>query len=130
MFIKLIKKYPDLITDISIKRFRKDRSSYELLAILSLKDKSEIHIKEYLFSSGTRKYAYHWQTEEGTMIGRWDNSAHWPSVKTYPHHFHDGSSANVQDSLIRTIDDRIKGVRVKLKQEGKSKGDRRIMQVA
>ncbi len=110
MFIRLIEKYPDLISDVSINRFRKDRCSYELLATLSLKDHSEIHIKEYLFASGLKKYAYHWQTEKGLMIGRWDNAAHWPSVKTYPHHFHDGNSGHVKNSIVRTIDDLMKQV--------------------
>jgi hypothetical protein len=55
--------------------------------------------------------------EKGLMIGRWDDAAHWPSVKTYPHHFHDGSSGHVQDSGVRTLDDLMKQVVLLLTKE-------------
>lgn len=41
------------------------------------------------------KYRYHWQTEEGTLIKRWDNAMHHPEIETFPHHLHDGSNEKV-----------------------------------
>ena len=34
------------------------------------------------------KYSYHWQTERGKLIKRWDNAPHHPEIATSPHHFH------------------------------------------
>lgn len=41
------------------------------------------------------KYRYHWQTEEGSLIKRWDNAKHHPEIKTFPHHLHNGSNEKV-----------------------------------
>lgn len=35
------------------------------------------------------KYRYHFQ-KEGTTIFRYDNSAHFPTLSTFPHHKHIG----------------------------------------
>ncbi|MEX2690351.1 MAG: DUF6516 family protein [Candidatus Njordarchaeum guaymaensis] len=29
---------------------------------------------------------------------RYDNTKHWKKISTYPHHFHNGSEENIQDS--------------------------------
>ena len=33
-------------------------------------------------------YAYHYQTAEGALVFRYDNTAHHRSVSTFPHHKH------------------------------------------
>jgi hypothetical protein len=33
-------------------------------------------------------YAYHYQTANGELIFRYDNTAHHQSVSTFPHHKH------------------------------------------
>jgi hypothetical protein len=33
-------------------------------------------------------YAYHYQTSEGTLIFRYDDTAHHSSISTFPHHKH------------------------------------------
>ncbi len=103
MLVELITKYSELIVSIQIQRFRKERNSYQLIAILNLSDDSILYIKEYLFLTGERKYAYHWQGKDGSFIGRWDNSPHWPDIDTYPRHFHDGKINGVTRSDIRDI---------------------------
>jgi hypothetical protein len=42
------------------------------------------------------KYSYHWQDEKGNLKKRWDNAAHHPEVKTYPHHVHEGKEDKVK----------------------------------
>ena len=110
MLVKLYKNNSDLIAGIEIKRFRKERNSYELIATLILRDNTKIYIKEYLFSNGERKYAYHRQTNDGKFLGRWDNTPHWPSIKTHPHHYHNPSGV-VHNSTIKIIDDVIEIIR-------------------
>lgn len=109
MLIGLGEKYPDIITDIFVKRFREERGSYELLAVITLIDSSEIHLKEYLFSNGTQKYAYHWQTKDRKLIRRWDNAPHWPTARSYPHHYH-MDTGTVKESTVRTMNDMMEQV--------------------
>ncbi len=111
MLLKLLHNNSDIIKDVVIQNFRKEKSSYELIATLYLHDESLIHIREYLFSTGRRKYVYHWQRNNGKLLGRWDNAPHWPSVNTFPDHFHDGHSKNVVASQIKEIHDVIMYIR-------------------
>lgn len=37
---------------------------------------------------GKLEYAYHYQDRQGTLIFRYDNAPHHPSVATFPHHKH------------------------------------------
>jgi hypothetical protein len=53
-----------VVRNIEVKRFRRDISRYEILAVLLLEDESELHFKEYLFEDGSKKYSYHWQRWE------------------------------------------------------------------
>ncbi|MGA7877614.1 MAG: DUF6516 family protein [Desulfoferrobacter sp.] len=58
---------------------------------MKIKDSAILNIKDYLFTDGTRKYAYHWQLPDGTLIRRWDNAPHWPDLAGAPHHCHKGN---------------------------------------
>jgi hypothetical protein len=37
-----------------------------------------------------QKYSFHWQSKEGNLRKRWDNSPHHREIKTFPHHLHIG----------------------------------------
>lgn len=108
MLLELTKRYPDLIQEIGVERFRIVGDSYELRAVISLKDGSKLFAKDYLFLDGTRKYAYHWQNSAGRLISRWDNAPHWKEVKSYPHHRHVGEEARVESSDVRMLEDALK----------------------
>ena len=52
----------------------------------------ELHIAEYVETEPdvTRpKYRYHFQSPGNELVARWDNAPHYPSVPTFPHHYHD-----------------------------------------
>lgn len=53
----------------------------------------EIEIENMLFD-----YSYHWQEQNGSLIIRWDNAAHYPNISTYPHHKHVQNEINVEAS--------------------------------
>ena len=38
------------------------------------------------------RYAYHYQSEAGNAIFRYDNAPHYPNIFTYPHHKHVGAA--------------------------------------
>ena len=103
MLLELTGEFSDIIADVQVKRFRKEKNCYQLIAILSLKDGSNLFVKEYLFRNGEKKYAYHLQTKDGKFRGRWDNAPHWPELPTYPKHFHDGRENRVVASEINNL---------------------------
>jgi len=58
-------------------------------------------------------YAYHYQEADGTLIFRYDNTAHHKSVGTFPHHKHaaDGvaeSDAPSLEQVLREIENLIR----------------------
>jgi Family of unknown function (DUF6516) len=42
------------------------------------------------------KYSFHWQSNDGTLICRWDNAPHYRDLTTFPHHLHEGETGAVQ----------------------------------
>jgi uncharacterized protein DUF6516 len=59
-------------------------------------------------------YAYHYQKADGTVIFRYDNTAHHKSVSTFPYHKHlqdgevESSDVPALESVLREIEDLIK----------------------
>jgi hypothetical protein len=47
--------------------------------------------RETIISGEKRKYSYHWQDKNNSMIKRWDNAPDW-EVETFPHHLHIGET--------------------------------------
>ena len=58
-------------------------------------------------------YAYHYQKDDGTLIFRYDNTAHHKSVSSFPHHKHlendevESSDIPTLESVLREIEDLI-----------------------
>ena len=88
MFYKLVEEFSEIITDCSVFEYKRYGSATSLVAKVEFKDSSLLHIKEYLFINGKRKYSYHWQNAQGRLITRWDNSPHHKEIPTFPHHRH------------------------------------------
>jgi hypothetical protein len=58
------------------------------------------------------KYKYQWQSDNGSLITRWDNVPHHPNIDTFPDHRHDDrgvyASRNMDlETVINEIMDRI-----------------------
>jgi hypothetical protein len=66
---------------------------------LKLEDASIVELTERLVEEqgqlSVTKYRFHWQTETGKLIKRWDNAPHHPEIVTFPDHLHDGRENNV-----------------------------------
>lgn len=84
MFYNVIKDFPDLVVAYAVTKLEKFGSAVSLVAQLELSDHSILHIKDYLFGDGTRKYAYHWQDATGQLRMRWDNSPHHRIITRLP----------------------------------------------
>jgi hypothetical protein len=55
VILELARQYADIIQSLEVERFRIVGASYELRAIIELKDGSTLFVKDYLFLDGTRK---------------------------------------------------------------------------
>jgi hypothetical protein len=67
-------------------------------ATVDLSNGTTLHIRQAVIAGSLMKYSYHWSDQSGAMIRRWDNSDHWPNVKTKPHHCHVGAERAVTKS--------------------------------
>jgi hypothetical protein len=111
----LLRRYGDVIKAYQVRRFRRLQNAHELVMEMILKDGSKLVIRDYVFLNGMRKYAYHWQDEEGNLLIRWDNADHWRDVSTFPHHRHIQDASHVEDSDIRTMEQVLEFISVKLR---------------
>lgn len=104
MLLEILTQFPGLASQVQILSFRHDEvlQTYTLKASLILKDASHLMIRDYLFTDGTRKYSYPWQTSTGELLGRWDNVPHWPAISTFPHHYHP-SEGTAESSEVRLL---------------------------
>jgi hypothetical protein len=65
-------------------------------------DGSQLHLREFVnVEHGVERYmyAYHYQRPDGTLVFRYDNTPHFPTLPTFPHHKHEISDANVMAAV-------------------------------
>lgn len=58
---------------------------------IEFKDGSLLHFRELIdlrLPLHQVMYAYHYQNAQGTLMFRYDNTAHHPNINTFPHHKH------------------------------------------
>ena len=60
-------------------------------------DESQLHFREFVNTQprvDRFTYVYHCQAADGSMIFRYDNAPHFPTLSSFPHHKHlsDGTS--------------------------------------
>lgn len=65
-----------------------------------LSDSSLLDFSEYLIPAENGgieviTYGYQWMDEDKNLIRRWDNTPHFPKLKNFPHHIHDGATGQV-----------------------------------
>jgi len=64
----------------------------------TLADESVLQVRLYVNEEHI-DYAYQLINDNQPMI-RWDNKEHFPSIATYPHHFHNDLGAVIESPLI------------------------------
>lgn len=98
MFLDALELHQDIITNYDVLQFRMVGASYQLIVKVCLSNQTELHVKDYLFLDGTRKYSYHWQNAQGNCIIRWDNAPHHQAISTFPFHKHLGEQETIAES--------------------------------
>lgn len=76
-----------VVEKILIEDFRYGKTFQFIKIKAILKDSSILYIREYQ-SLNDVQYSYHWQTRDGKLLSRWDNSPFHPEISTHPHHRH------------------------------------------
>jgi hypothetical protein len=70
--IQTLKKYSRYIKNYSIVKYRSVASSYENVLRITFNDLTELHVTDYLFLDGKRKYVFHYQDKNAKLIFRYD----------------------------------------------------------
>lgn len=83
-----------LAVSVETRTERVDLDRGYVRATITFTDDTELHLFEYVVLTGDEvereDYRYHYQSEEGELIWRWDNAPHHPDVESFPHHVHVG----------------------------------------
>jgi len=98
MILDILQRHATIITHYEVIRFDVVGDAYQLICQLNLSDGSILHVRDYLFMDGMRKYSFYWQTAVGECILRWDNAPHHQSVDTFPFHAHHGKEERIEPS--------------------------------
>ncbi len=78
-----------IVKDLEVIEVVEEENVQLLRVRAELIDGSLLYIRE-LFLPDHSKYSYHWQTQAGGMLLRWDNAPHHPEISTHPDHEHKG----------------------------------------
>jgi hypothetical protein len=99
----ILERYKSIIRDYRVTAFEQAGLSFRLRAQINFIDNSQLHVRDTVIAGETRKYAYHWQDEDGKLRIRWDNAPDW-DIETFPHHQHVDEERNVLPSYERTLE--------------------------
>ena len=99
--ISILERYKNIVASYEIKKFRQFGGAHEFVASVSLTDDSTLHIRDYIFLDGSRKYAYHWHDRNQNLLRRWDNAEHHGHLATFPFHVH--TPTGIEDSPPMTL---------------------------
>lgn len=97
--------YASLFKSWSVTTYEQEQEAYALKVSAVLLDDSRLEIRDYLFATGERRYAYHWMDADGALRRRWDNAPHYRTMATFPHHCHTPESDDPQGSTVTNLED-------------------------
>src|SRR3990167_3271958 len=115
--IELLRK-SKVVARLDILHFVDEEDIQVFSAKATLRDSSFFYIRE-LTTKTDIKYSYHWQTQAGKLICRWDNAPHHRSIETFPHHKHKENDENVLSSKEVTLEQVFNIIDKQLKEEKK-----------
>ena len=110
-----------IVSNLDILNFIDEEDIQVFYVKATLIDKSILFVRE-LATSTESKYSYHWQSKTKKLICRWDNAPHYPKIKTFPHHKHNGTKENVLPSDEITLKKVLEVIEKKIKKINKKQG--------
>lgn len=75
--LPVLEKYAAIVRDYKITVLEEAGPSFRLRAQIAFVDGSQLHVRGTLIGGEKRKYAYHWQIDDGRLLVRWDNAPDW-----------------------------------------------------
>lgn len=101
-----------LVKDLEVIEMVEETSVQFLRVRAEIRDGSVLYVRELFFLDHS-KYSYHWQTQTGELLLRWDNAPHHPDIATHPDHKHEkehvGPSARVSiEEVLAELAERLK----------------------
>lgn len=112
---EVLAQFSDIVESYEVVRYDVEGLHSRLQLKVSLRNDSQLHVREIVLAGQFRKYAYHWQNASGQLLRRWDNAAHWPQVATHPHHQHLGNDNTVIASNATTLEEVLAIILLQLK---------------
>jgi hypothetical protein len=95
-------RHSPLVKDLEVTELVEEDSVQFLRAKAEMLDGSLLYVREFFFRDQS-KYSYHWQSQIGALLLRWDNAPHHPEIPTFPHHKHEGE--HVSPSVRVTVEE-------------------------
>jgi hypothetical protein len=107
-----------VVAEFRVRRHRATSIDAHIRARVTVADGSLLEFSEYVARDPNDElqvlvYSYHWESQEGVLITRWDNTPHFPRLNGFPNHIHDGHTNNVlpgQPMDICAVLDHIRGI--------------------
>ncbi len=91
-----------IVSHYEVLDFQEENESFLLKLKIKFVDKSELFTRESV-KKNLRKYSFHWQSEDGLLIIRWDNANHHRELSTFPHHRYEQDEDNVKENQEVTL---------------------------
>ena len=104
MILDILQKFNDIIEKYDIQKFRILDNAYEIVLQINLINETSLHVRDYLFTDGSRKYSFHWQNTRFQCKIRWDNAPHHQNTETFPFHKHVGVEEKVKNCEVMNLE--------------------------
>lgn len=88
------------VVDFKIIKYVDRSKNGHMRARVVFSDDSNLEFSEFIEQSTNDEirpvtYSYQWSGKNGNLIRRWDNANHFPKLKNFPHHIHEGRTGEV-----------------------------------
>lgn len=88
------------VIDFKILKYVDRSNNGHMRARVIFSDESNLEFSEFIEQSAENAirlvtYSYHWTDHNDKLIRRWDNANHFPKLKDFPHHIHEGKTGEV-----------------------------------
>lgn len=97
----VLKSHSSIIKSYKITKDFSKKNKYIFELKVVLKNETKLENREAITLINDiikRNYKYQWMRSDNSLIVRWDNAPHHPSIDTFPHHMHVGKNSNVKSS--------------------------------
>lgn len=101
---EVIEEFSEIISSYQILQNEEVEGGRKFKAIIRFIDSSRLEGRDFVFPQ-KRYYSFHWMKDDNSLIIRWDNAEHHPTIKTFPFHLHFGKKENLQESPEVTLYD-------------------------